>query len=42
MARRDPSERHRQQRGKNFALLGVLVGFCVIFYLVFIVRAGLF
>jgi hypothetical protein len=41
MAKREYSERHRQQRGKNYALLAALVGFCVIFYLVFIVRAGL-
>lgn len=41
MARREYSERHRQQRGKNYALLALLVGFCVVFYLVFIARAGL-
>jgi hypothetical protein len=41
MARREYSERHRQQRRKNYALLAVLVGFCVIFYLVFVTRAGL-
>ena len=41
MARQDLSERHRQQRRKNYALLAVLVGFCVVFYLVFLVRAGL-
>lgn len=41
MARREYSERHRQKRAKNYALLAVLVGFCVVFYLVFITRAGL-
>jgi hypothetical protein len=41
MVRHDLSERHRRQRGKNYALLAVLIGFCVVFYLVFIARAGL-
>lgn len=41
MAKREYSEMHRRQRGKNYALLAVLVAFCVIFYLVFITRAGL-
>jgi hypothetical protein len=43
MARRGDniSDRHRQQRGKNYAVLVMLVGFCVIFYLVYIARGGL-
>jgi hypothetical protein len=41
MARREYSERHREQRGKNQAVLLALLAFCVIFYLVFITRAGL-
>jgi len=41
MARPDLSERHRTQRVKNITVLIVLVSFCIIFYLVFITRAGL-
>jgi hypothetical protein len=41
MARRELSERHREQRTKNFLVLGGLIAFCVILYLVFITRAGL-
>ena len=42
MARREYSERHREQRKKNLAVLAALLAFCVVFYLVFIIRAGLF
>ena len=41
MARSGLSERHREQRVKNNAVLIALISFCVIFYLVFIARAGL-
>mgnify|MGYP003642464374 CR=1 FL=1 len=41
MARREYSERHRTQRVKNNAVLIGLLALCVIFYLVFITRAGL-
>ncbi len=41
MARREISQRHRQQRAKNYTVLIVLLSLCVIFYLVFIARAGL-
>ena len=41
MAKRELSERHREQRGKNYAMLAVIAGLIVIFYLVFIARAGL-
>jgi hypothetical protein len=41
MARRHYSERHRTQRVKNYAVLIVLVSLCIIFYVVFITRAGL-
>jgi hypothetical protein len=41
MARREYSERHRTQRVKNIAVLIGLLAFCVIFYVVFITRAGL-
>ena len=41
MAKREYSERHREQRGKNYAMLGVICGLILIFYLVFIARAGL-
>lgn len=34
------SDMHRRQRGKNLALLAVLVSLCVLFYLVAIVRMG--
>ena len=34
------SETHRRQRGKNFAFLAVLVGLCVLFYLITIVKMG--
>lgn len=37
---RDPSERHRRRRGKNLALLAVLVGLVVLFYLVTLVKFG--
>lgn len=41
MARSHLSQRHRQQRVKNYAILIVLVSLCIIFYLTFITRAGL-
>lgn len=41
MARREYSERHRTQRVKNNAVLIGLLAFCVIFYVVFVTRAGL-
>ena len=41
MAKKFYSERHREQRGKNYAMLAVIVSLIVIFYLVFIARAGL-
>jgi hypothetical protein len=41
MAKREYSARHREQRGKNYAMLAVIGGLIVIFYLVFIARAGL-
>ncbi len=34
------SDQHRRQRGKNIALLAVLGGLVVLFYLVTIVRMG--
>ncbi len=41
MARREYSERHREQRVKNRVVLIGLLAFCAVFYLVFITRAGL-
>ncbi|MEK9708220.1 MAG: hypothetical protein VW713_03940 [Alphaproteobacteria bacterium] len=41
MAKKFYSERHREQRGKNYAMLAVIGSLIVIFYLVFIARAGL-
>ena len=38
--RRQPSEMHRRQRGKNLAVLAVLVAMCVLFYVITIVRGG--
>ena len=41
MAKHAPNtERHRKQRVKNFALLGSLLAFCVLIYLVTLVRLG--
>ena len=40
MARREYSERHRQRRGKNYAVLFLLLGLAAVFYVVFLVRAG--
>jgi hypothetical protein len=37
---RQLSERHRRQRGKNLALLAVLAGMAVLFYLITLVRMG--
>ena len=34
------SDRHRQRRGRNLALLAVLGGMAVLFYLVTLVRMG--
>ncbi len=38
--RRYPSEMHRRQRSKNLAMLAVLVGLVVLFYVVSLVRMG--
>jgi predicted anti-sigma-YlaC factor YlaD len=37
---REPSKRHRQQRGKNYALLAVLLAIIVLFYVLTLVRMG--
>jgi len=42
MSRREFSERHRQQRTKNYAVLAAILAVCAVFYFVFIVRAGFF
>lgn len=34
------SEQHKRQRGKNLALLAVLLGLVVLFYIITIVRMG--
>jgi len=41
MAKRYLSERHREQRGKNYAMAAVILGLIGVFYLVFVARAGL-
>lgn len=41
MARREYSERHREQRSKNKMVLIALLAFCAIVYVVFVTRAGL-
>ncbi|MEH6754537.1 MAG: hypothetical protein V7788_10255 [Alphaproteobacteria bacterium] len=41
MAKRELSDRHREQRGKNYAMAAVILGLIGVFYLVFIARAGL-
>ena len=41
MAKRQLSDRHREQCGKNYAMAAVIIGLIAIFYLVFIARAGL-
>jgi hypothetical protein len=38
--KRFPSEVHRRQRWKNLAMLAVLVGLVVLFYVVTVVRMG--
>ena len=41
MAKHAPNtERHRKQRVKNFALMAALLAFCVLVYLVTLVRLG--
>ncbi len=40
LAMRRNSERHRRQRGKNFALLAVLLALVGIFYLITLARMG--
>jgi len=40
MSGRQYSERHRRQRVKNYAVLAAILSFCVIVYVVFIVRSG--
>ncbi len=37
---KEPSDRHRRQRGKNIALLVVLLALVGIFYVVTLVRMG--
>jgi fatty acid desaturase len=37
---RQPSEMHRRQRSKNLAMLAVLAGLVVLFYLITIVQMG--
>ncbi len=39
-ARHEGLERHRQMRGRNLAVAGVLIGLVVLFYLITIVRMG--
>lgn len=34
------SEQHKRQRGKNLALLAVLLGLVVLFYIITLVRMG--
>jgi len=41
MAKRELSDRHREQRGKNYAMAAAILGLIGVFYLVFIARAGL-
>jgi len=38
MGFRDPTDRHRQMRGRNFALLAVLVGLAILFAVVTYVK----
>ena len=40
MASRRLSEQHRRNRGRNLALLAVLAGLVVLFYVVTLVRMG--
>lgn len=45
MAERHPgkphlSERHRQQRAKNWIVLGAIIGLCILFFVITIVRFG--
>ncbi len=40
MARRQLSEQHRRNRGRNLALCAVLGGLVVLFYVITIVRMG--
>ena len=40
MAGRHLSEQHRRNRGRNLALLAVLAGLVVLFYVVTLVRMG--
>jgi len=37
---RQLSEQHRRNRGRNLALLAVLVGLVVLFYVITLVRMG--
>lgn len=37
---RPPSEMHRRQRSKNLALLAVLLGLALLFYLITLVKMG--
>jgi hypothetical protein len=40
MAKRHVSEQHRRNRGRNLALLAVLGGLVVLFYVITLVRMG--
>jgi len=40
MAGRQLSEQHRRNRGRNLALLAVLAGLVVLFYVITLVRMG--
>ncbi|MBX3498811.1 MAG: hypothetical protein KF889_05150 [Alphaproteobacteria bacterium] len=45
MAAPDPrkpylSERHVQQRGKNRVVLGVIIGICLLFFVITIIKFG--
>jgi len=40
MARHPISEQHKRNRGRNLALLGVLLGLVVLFYVLTLVRMG--
>ncbi len=40
MGENDQSEVHKRKRGKNLALLGVLLAFVVLIYVIALVRMG--
>lgn len=37
---KDPSDMHRKMRGRNFALLAILLGLALLFVIVTIVKLG--